>query len=251
MPLGPAPPSKRRTPPGPLGFVGLCTHMADATANTHRYTQRQFGRFRDIVYALRAKEIGVPMVHVENSETLLSEHIGPERMRALLGPATAGYCRVGGALYGQRHHGVLRPVSTLKAQVRHVHALERGMTVGYDRSWIAPADCLIATVAVGFADGYNRQLSNRGVVTIRGAPFVVAGKVCMDMLMVCLGAPDGPGAAVAPGDYAVLWGDGGASLAETADALGTAQSDLTCDLSRRVSRRYVNLPTGWDGAPRA
>ena len=229
-----------------LRFVGLCTHVADATANTHRYTQRQFGRFRDIVYALREKGVDVPMVHVENSETLLSELVGPERMRQLLGPTTGGFCRVGGALYGQRHHDVLKPVLSLKAQVRHVHKLEKGMTVGYDRSWIAPEDCLIATLSCGFADGYPRSLSNRGVVSIRGHDYTIAGKVCMDMLMVCLGDPAGPGNLVTVGEYATLWGDGGRALAATADDLQTAQSDLTCDLSRRVSRRYVKLPDGWE-----
>mmetsp|Transcript_3731 Transcript_3731/g.11023 ORF Transcript_3731/g.11023 Transcript_3731/m.11023 type:complete len:509 (-) Transcript_3731:29-1555(-) len=229
--------------------AGLCTHMADATANTHRYTQRQFGRFRDVVVALAEGGVAVPLVHVENSETLLSAHVGPERMRRLIAAgASGGYCRVGGALYGQRGHDVLRPVLSLKAQVRHVHALEAGMTVGYDRSWIAPEDCLIATLAIGFADGYPRSLSNRGVVAVRGHRFRVAGKVCMDMCMVYLGPVGGPGACVEVGDYATLWGDapGAASLAETAEMVGTAQSDLTCDLSRRVARRYVNLPPDWE-----
>ena len=102
-------------------FAGLCTHMADAQANIHRYTQRQFKRFRDVVDALRAKNVPVPCVHVENSQTLLDAHVGPERMRRLVGDG-AGFCRVGGALYGQRHHDVLKPVLSLKAQVRHVTA---------------------------------------------------------------------------------------------------------------------------------
>ena len=225
-------------------FAGLCTHMADAQANIHRYTQRQFKRFRDVVDALRAKNVPVPCVHVENSQTLLDAHVGPERMRRLVGDG-AGFCRVGGALYGQRHHDVLKPVLSLKAQVRHVHRLEAGMTVGYDRSWIAPRDSVVATLSIGFADGYPRSLSNQGVVYIRGHQFVVAGKVCMDMVMVDLGAKGGPGESVRVGDYATLWGDGGNTLSETADGLGTAQSDLTCDLSRRVARRYVNLPEDW------
>ena len=225
-------------------FAGLCTHMADAQANVHRYTQRQFKRFRDVVDALRAKNVPVPCVHVENSQTLLDAHVGPERMRRLVGDG-AGFCRVGGALYGQRHHDVLKPVLSLKAQVRHVHRLEAGMTVGYDRSWIAPRDSVVATLSIGFADGYPRSLSNQGVVYIRGNKFVVAGKVCMDMVMVDLGAKGGPGESVRVGDYATLWGDGGNTLSETADGLGTAQSDLTCDLSRRVARRYVNLPPDW------
>mmetsp|Transcript_25234 Transcript_25234/g.77795 ORF Transcript_25234/g.77795 Transcript_25234/m.77795 type:complete len:532 (-) Transcript_25234:445-2040(-) len=114
-------------------LAGLCTHMADATANIHRYTQRQFGRFRDVVVALSKRGVDVPCVHVENSQTLLDAHVGPERMRQLLdatGGAATGYCRVGGALYGQRHHACLKPVLSLRAQVRHVARLEKGMTVG-------------------------------------------------------------------------------------------------------------------------
>ena len=88
----------------------------------------------------------MPCVHVENSQTLLDAHVGPERMRRLVGDG-AGFCRVGGALYGQRHHDVLKPVLSLKAQVRHVHRLEAGMTVGYDRSWIAPRDSVVATLS--------------------------------------------------------------------------------------------------------
>ena len=194
------------TPDCPIDFHGMCTHMADAQANVHRYTQRQFKRFRDVVDALRAKNVPVPCVHVENSQTLLDAHVGPERMRRLVGDG-AGFCRVGGALYGQRHHAVLKPVLSLKAQVRHVHRLEAGMTVGYDRSWIAPRDSVVATLSIGFADGYPRSLSNQGVVHIRGHQFVVAGKVCMDMVMVDLGAKGGPGESVRVGDYATLWGD--------------------------------------------
>ena len=229
-------------------FVGLCTHMADAQQNVHRYTQRQFGRFRDVVDALRKRNVPVPCVHVENSQTLLDAHVGPERMRRLVGDGK-GFCRVGGALYGQREHAILKPVLSLKAQVCHVHRLEAGMTVGYDRSWIAPRDSVVATLSIGFADGYPRSLSNRGVVCIRGHAFVVAGKVCMDMCMVDLGARGGPGEQVQVGDYATLWGHDGHSLAATADALETAQSDLTCDLSRRVARRYVNLPNDWQAPP--
>ena len=118
------------------------------------------------------------------------------------------------------------------------------MTVGYDRSWIAPRDCLIATLACGFADGYSRSHSSKGVVGIRGKLYTVAGKVCMDMLMVDLGDP--AGCDVEVGDYATLFGEGGRSLRETAESLGTAQSDVTCPIARRAARRYVCAPDGWE-----
>ena len=73
---------------------------------------------------------------------------------------TVGYARSGGGIYGQRNHAFLKPCSTLKAQVRHVHEVKAGVPVGYDRSWSAPEDTLVATLAIGFADGFERELSN-------------------------------------------------------------------------------------------
>jgi hypothetical protein len=209
--------------------------------------------------------------------------------------------------------------------VRFLHACERGMTVGYDRSWVAPADTVIATVACGFADGFSRMFSNCGNVGLRGSLFPIAGKarsahegpkpfydltlsrhpqssapssteftplpsfharanlhqVCMDQLMVSLSlAEHGPAAAppaaagpaapvpLAPasahdasvsgaarlaaarvrvGDYATLFGAGGTPLALAAKLLGTCESDLTCALTRRVARRYVNKPASEAG----
>mmetsp|Transcript_47027 Transcript_47027/g.106508 ORF Transcript_47027/g.106508 Transcript_47027/m.106508 type:complete len:179 (+) Transcript_47027:1542-2078(+) len=76
------------------------------------------------------------------------------------------------------------------------------MTVGYDRSWVAPHECRIATLACGFADGYARDNSSRGRVGIRGGNFTVAGKVCMDQLMVYLG----PTAAEEEEEAGEAWG---------------------------------------------
>ena len=268
--------------------------MADAAnSTTAKYTRRQFSRFAKVVRELRARGVHVPMVHVENSEALLSEQVDTEKIRQLTAPMMrsprnsaderaqpreesspppsgaaaadddaeyellecAGYCRVGGALYGQRKHAVLQPVLTLKAQVRHVFTCEAGMTVGYDRSWVTPRETVIATLAIGFADGFSRANSNRaGAVGVRGRRCAVAGKVCMDMTMLDLGPPpaaaadgeDGVAAhLVKVGEYATLFGKGGPSLQEAADSLETALSDLTCDLTRRVPRRYVELPDGW------
>lgn len=111
----------------------------------------------------------------------------------------------------------------------------------------------IATLTVGFADGYPRELGNGvGKVSIRGSIFPVAGNVCMDMLMVDLGPADdtGEGSRVAVGDTAVLWGpeetdveecgDGLVPLAELAGTLKTTQSVLTCGLDKfRVRRELV------------
>ena len=101
-------------------------------------------------------------------------------------------------------------MSTLSASVRHVAILQDGESVGYDRAYVAPYAVRIATLTIGFADGYPRVLGNGvGRVAIRGSVLPIAGNVCMDMLMVELGPAeetDGVGATVVVGDTAVLWG---------------------------------------------
>jgi alanine racemase len=122
--------------------------------------------------------------------------------------------------------------------------------VGYDRAYIAPHDVRIATLTIGFADGYPRELGNGvGMVSIRGETFPVAGNVCMDMLMVDLGPVEdlGVGADVVVGDVAVLWGpedeedgEGLVRLQDIAARLRTTQSALTCGLDKiRVKRELI------------
>jgi alanine racemase len=134
-----------------------------------------------------------------------------------------------------------------------VAILKEGESVGYDRAYIAPRDVRIATLMIGFADGYPRELGNGvGKVVIRGALFPLAGNVCMDMLMVELGPAEdkeGVGATVVVGDVAVLWGpldedgdddEGLVKLADIASTLKTTQSALTCGLDNiRVLRQFV------------
>merc|ERR1719382_480830 len=126
------------------------------------------------------------MIHMENSEATLEGLITDDQVREILrGPnneySTIGYCRAGGGLYGQRNYDILQPSCALKAQVRHVHT--------------TPDDQVIASVAIGYADGYMRAFGNegsaygmRGVVGIHGVNCPIAGKVAMDLLTVDCGS---------------------------------------------------------------
>ena len=137
--------------------------------------------------------------------------------------------------------------------MRHTHIAPKGAPVGYDRSWVAPEDVVIATLGIGFADGYMRENSNAGTygkggkIGVNGQICDIAGKVCMDMMMVNCGPEGTPAAQVKPGDFVVCFGAGGHPLKEAAGLLGTAQSDLTCDLTRRVERYYINPPSPLEG----
>jgi len=197
----------------------------------------------------------VPTVSTDNSAALLTTtltHFDPDELLSQPGANTRGYARIGGAIFGQRPaFSQLRAVSTLKASVRHVAVLKKGDSVGYDRAYVAPTEVRIATLAIGFADGFPRSLGNGlGKVSIRGSVFPIVGNICMDMLMVELGVAvdtDGVGAKVVVGDVAVLWGPedegdekGLIPLEDVAASLQTTPSDLTCGLDKgRVLRQYV------------
>mmetsp|Transcript_3148 Transcript_3148/g.4666 ORF Transcript_3148/g.4666 Transcript_3148/m.4666 type:complete len:648 (-) Transcript_3148:413-2356(-) len=228
----------------PLEFYGMCTHMADANP-TSTYTNAQTDRFKSLLKRVRNAGISVPTVSTDNSAALLTTtltHFDPNKLlEQKSGLNTRGFVRCGGALYGQRPaFPQLQAVSTLCATVRHVAVLKEGESVGYDRAYIAPHDVRIATLAIGFADGYPRELGNgRGHVCIRESLFKVVGNVCMDMLMVELG-PAYEYSEVRVGDTAILWGGSGVPLATVASSLGTTQSALTCGLDKtRVLREYV------------
>ncbi|VEU35805.1 unnamed protein product [Pseudo-nitzschia multistriata] len=245
------------TPDCPVEFYGMCTHMADASNSTSTFTDSQMNRFKSLLKRVRGAGISVPTISTDNSAALLTTNLThfSANARVLLAQNDAdsrGFVRTGGAIYGQRpSFEQLKAVSTLVASVRHVATLRAGESVGYDRAYVAPTSVRIATLTIGFADGYPRELGNGvGSVSIRGHLFSVAGNVCMDMLMVELGPAgetNGPGAAVAVGDVALLWGpdegeegEGHVRLRDVAEALGTTQSALTCGLNKeRVLRKYA------------
>mmetsp|Transcript_30686 Transcript_30686/g.34977 ORF Transcript_30686/g.34977 Transcript_30686/m.34977 type:complete len:652 (+) Transcript_30686:42-1997(+) len=232
----------------PIEFYGMCTHMADANS-TSTYTNDQIGRFTSLLKRVRSVGISIPTVSTDNSSALLTTnltHFDPVALLEQPGLNTRGFVRCGGALYGQRPaFPQLKAVSTLGAAVRHVAILKEGESVGYDRAYIAPPGGVrIATLTIGFADGYPRELGNgKGYVHIREKLYPVAGNVCMDMMMVELGpatVDDNSLETVKVGDMAILWGGPGTPLAELASNLGTTQSALTCGLNKtRVLRELM------------
>lgn len=161
-------------------------------------------------------------------------------------PPPAGACRplavdppTGGAVTGGPFGPVpLRPVLQLKARITSLRTLQPGERLGYGLTWAAPAPCRVAAVAIGYADGLPRALSNRGCALVGGVRCPIVGRVCMDQLLL-----DVTHAPCDVGDVAVLIGrDGDARLdaEEVADAAGTITNELLCRLGPRLAR--VVLP---------
>ena len=131
----------------------------------------------------------------------------------------------------------LRPGLELRTEISFLKPVAAGETVGYGRTWTAPRDTWIATVPVGYGDGYSRLLSNRGRMLIGGVSYPIAGRVCMDQTMIDVG----PQPTVAVGDEVVLIGRSGneqITVSEIAELMGTIPYEVTCLITGRVPRTY-------------
>lgn len=203
---------------------GVFTHFH--SAGLHDGTrERQEECFRAALAALPGRP---PLVHAENSAGL--EHGGH---------STYDLARPGAFLYGVDSGGTARvsPVAAMRARVVDLRVIEDGETVSYAGTWRAYGRRRIATLSVGYADGYRRALSNSGIVLLHGRPAPVAGLVTMDMTMV-----DVTDVPCEIGDVATLLGsDGPASLTvpAVARAGGISPYELLTGLCSRLPRLYL------------
>ena len=149
--------------------------------------------------------------------------------------------REGIILYGMYPNSVpqkgeLRPVMTLKTRVSQVRALPAGTTVSYGRTYRSDAPFQTAVMLAGYADGYPRRLSNNTTITIHGKRYPQVGRICMDMCMANItGAED-----IARGDEVTLIGGDSITWEEAAEKVGTINYELTCLVTARTKRIYLN-----------
>jgi alanine racemase len=209
---------------------GMFTHFAAADEADPAFARSQLAIFLDCVEATRKRGVEPSLVHAANSAAALA-----------LPEARLDMARVGIALYGIKPDidfdspVPLSPAMRLKARVTALRRVPAGATVGYGRSWTARRDSLVATIPAGYADGYPRALSSRGLVVHRGRRLPIAGRVCMDMFMV--DATEAPEIAV--GDEVLLFGGPDYPVEDYAAAFGSIGYEATCLVGKRVPRVYA------------
>lgn len=214
-----------------LPVAGIMTHLAAADDPSHDdFTRQQLATFRRMAAAIEAV-LGYPALkHALNSAGIRRF---PE--------AQLDMVRLGVGLYGveagAEDAANLLPVSTLKTTISQIKTLPAGTTVGYGRRGAATAhERRVATLAIGYADGYDRRFSNgQGLVLLHGHRAPVVGSVCMDMVMVDV--TEVPEAR--PGDVAVVFGEG-LGPSELAQRIGTIAYELLTNVSERVKRVFIS-----------
>ena len=214
-----------------LPVASLMTHLAAADEPVHDdFTQAQLLAFRQMAAQVEAALGHAVLKHALNSAGILR-----------FPDAQFDMVRLGIGLYGVdasgQDAGALRPVSQLRTTISQIKTLPAGHTVGYGRRGTAhPTDRRIATLAIGYADGYDRRFGNGvGTVLIHGQPAPLVGSVCMDMCMVDVTAIPQARA----GDAALVFGTG-LPLPELAGRIGTIAYELLTNVSERVKRVFVS-----------
>ncbi|MDR1745464.1 MAG: alanine racemase [Planctomycetota bacterium] len=212
---------------------GAFTHFATADSRDKRYALEQFAAFTRALESIRARGIDIPICHAANSAAILDM---PETHLDMV--------RAGIALYGlwpsreTARPVELRPAMRLKARIAMVKPLPADTSVSYGCTYVTPAPAVIATLPLGYADGWPRGLGNRASVLVGGRRAPVVGRICMDQFMVDVTGIEGVG----EGDDVLLFGGSVIPVEEIADLLGTINYEVVCAVSKRVPRVYAGMP---------
>ncbi|MFA7079177.1 MAG: alanine racemase [Syntrophomonas sp.] len=213
---------------------GLFSHLATADHADKSYARQQAALFKNFGDNLEAAGISIPLKHLANSAAIM------EMPEAHFDMVRAGIITYG--LYPSdevdRSILELKPAMTLKSKVSFVKTLPAGHSVSYGRTYISQQETRVATVPIGYADGYNRRLSNHGWAVIKGQKVPLIGVVCMDQCMFDVSGLED----VKAGDEVILFGkpEDGVTADDLADIIGTINYEIVCSPSSRIARTYID-----------
>lgn len=213
---------------------GIFTHMAKADETDKTYTYKQLRDFHWIVQSMKERNIVFKYEHCANSASIIDV---PE--------TNFNMVRAGISTYGlypseevQKNLVRLEPAMTLKSHIAFVNHISAGVSVSYGGTFVSDKPMKIATIPVGYGDGYPRSLSNVGYVLIRGKKAPILGRVCMDQFMVDVTNIED----VKFGDSVTLIGNDGdetITVEMLSDLSGRFNYEFVCDLGKRIPRVYV------------
>lgn len=217
-----------------LEIEGMFTHFARADEYDRSPAMVQLERYQDFSKRVEEAGVDIPLHHCSNSAGIIRV---PE--------ANLSIVRAGITIYGiypssevERDIVKLAPVMELKSHITYVKDVPAGAAISYGGTYVADKKRRVATIPVGYADGYPRQLSNKGWVLIHGKKAPILGRVCMDQFMADVTEIDN----VKKGDEVTLLGRDGdefISIEEMGDLCGRFSYEFACDISPRVPRVYI------------
>ena len=217
-----------------VNMEGIFTHFTKADEKDKSFTKKQIQEFVWMTERLKEKNVRFTYEHCSNSAGIIDV---PE--------ANFDIVRAGISTYGlypseevDKTNVKLKPALALKSHVAFVKEIERGTPVSYGGTFVAKEKMKLATIPVGYADGYPRSLSNKGYVLIRGKKAPILGRVCMDQFMVDVTQIEG----VSFGDKVTMIGKDGNEILPVevlSELSGRFNYEFVCDLGKRIPRVYV------------
>lgn len=216
-----------------IEIEGCFTHFATMDEKDKTKAMKQFERYMDFVKRIEDAGIKIPVKHVSNSAGII------EKPEVNLDMVRDGICVYG--MYPSEEVDKtklnLTPAMEIKSYVSFVKTLKAGVEIGYGGTYTTTGETVVATIPVGYADGYSRALSNRGRVLIKGKSFPIIGRICMDQFMVDISSQ----ADIKQGDEVTLVGrdkDEYISIEEVSDMSYSFNYEFVCDIGKRIPRVY-------------
>jgi alanine racemase len=213
-----------------ITISGLYTHFPVSDVPGSEFTESQIRQFIDFSNRIASLKIDVGLRHCANSGAIINHR---ESFMDMVRPGLLCY-----GLYPSENMPKeldLRPAMTLKTGIMFMKRVKKGTGLSYGLTYRPERDTTIATIPIGYADGYARALSNTSKVLIAGKPYPVVGRICMDQTLVDLGDDTFP-----VGQEVIMFGPDTITAATVASWCGTIPYEVTCDMSRRVPRMYSN-----------
>lgn len=217
-----------------IEIEGIFTHFAATNEEDRNYTKKQFEKYKKALLELERERINIPLKHVANSAAILNS--SSFHLNAV---------RPGIIIYGlfpwpeTKRTVQLRPAAEFKTKIVFLKEVPAGKSIGYGRTYSTTKPTRIATLPVGYADGYSWLLSNNGEVLVRGERAPIIGKICMDLCMIDVTHIEG----VQIGDEVVLWGKQGSrmvSVQEIAQRTGNIVYEVICMVDKeRVPKVFI------------
>ena len=215
-----------------LEAEGLFSHFATADEKDLAKAKLQQNKFKEFIGMLEDRGVHIPIKHLNNSAGIMNFE------------DTFDMCRMGIITYGlypsedvDKSLLSLKPVLTWRTNVSHIKTLEKGREISYGGTYVTDDERIIATIPVGYADGYPRCLSNIGKVIINGKYAPIVGRICMDQFMVDVTDIEN----VSVGSEVILVGKSGSaelSMEEVSNAAHSFNYELPCRIALRVPRTY-------------
>jgi len=215
-----------------LGLSSVYSHFAVSEEEDASFARDQLQRYHAVIDGLKRAGVAVPLRHMANSGAIITM---PDAHLDMVRPGIMLYGYT--PLRSMKERFPVRPVMSLLSVIALLKDVEAGTSISYGRKYVTGAKTTIATVPIGYADGYSRLLTNRTQALVRGRRYPVVGTVCMDQVMLDLGEQTD----CQRGDLVTFMGnDGNESITawDLAGIIGTIPYEVTCLVTGRVPRVF-------------